>query len=207
MVLRAVHGRPDVLWIAAYDDATYHAQSYLVLHPKGNLLVDVPAYQVDVIRAIQRRGGVRYIFITHKDDIGAAASFHEFFQARIIIHKSEARYVQGVEVEVPFEGDFMLNSDIAIVHLPGHTPGSSALLDLRPPGVLFIGDALNIHPQGQLFVPPHPWDFDPVLKRVVLRKLLQYDFELILPAHPPEPGRYVSERGRELLEQLLRRIL
>lgn len=206
-VLHPLPERPDIYWIEVYDPQTYHAQSYLLVHPEGNILIDVPAYRKEVIRALQERGGVRYIFITHKDDIGSAGTFQEFFHARIILHRSEAHYVRDGQVDIAFDGDLSLYPDVVIVHLPGHTPGSAALLDLRAPAALFCGDAINVKDTHELFVPRHPFDFDARLKRITLRKLLQYPFELVLPAHPAHPGLYLPAGGRQHLEQLLRRIL
>lgn len=207
MVLHPVNHCENIYWFSEYDPATYSAQAYLLLHPDGSILIDVPPYTPEIIRAIQQFGPLRYIFLTHRDDIGACAMFQQFFHARVILHRTEIRYYREGPVDIPFEGDFMLGPDVMIVHLPGHTPGSSALLDLRPPGAVFVGDALNIDESGELYIPPHPWDFDPLLKRHSLKRLLDYTFEVVLPAHPPEPGKVMTHGGKEKIAKLLRRVL
>ncbi len=207
MVLHAVNHCENVYWFEASHPSTYGAVAYLLLHPEGSILIDVPVYSPETVRAIQTFGPLRYIFITHRDDIGPAAEFQNFFKARVILHRTEVRYYREGTVDLPFEGDFMLHPDIAIVHIPGHTPGSAALVDRRPPGVVFVGDAVNLDDAGELYVPPHPWDFDPVLKRYSLKKLLDFEFEVILPAHPPKPGEFLFQDGRLRLESLLKRLL
>lgn len=206
-ILNPVNHCENIYWFTSSDPATYHAQAYLLLHPQGSILIDLPNYCPEVIRAIQEICSPSYIFITHKDDIGAAPEFQSFFNARVVLHTSEVRHYPEGLVDIPFEGDFLLHPDIMIVHLPGHTAGSSALVDMRPPGAVFVGDALNIREDGELYIPPHPWDFDPILKRYTLKKLLEYTFAFLLPAHPPSPGQVVSKDARLKLESLLKRVL
>ncbi len=206
-ILKPIENNPFIFWIHAYDEATYHAQSYLLRHPEGDILIDVPPFTPEVVHALQEQSDLSYLFITHKDDIGSADRFVEFFHVTVILHHSEVRYFKPHRVDVPFEGDFHLNREIIILHLPGHTPGSAVLLDLRKPSALFAGDVLNIDKEGNLFIPPHPWDYDPHLKRLTLRKLMSYEFDLILPAHPHSPDVFILQDGKKRLEELLRREL
>ncbi|MCL7045686.1 hypothetical protein MKW94_023866, partial [Papaver nudicaule] len=52
-----------------HSEASYGATSYFITHPDGNILVDSPRYTERLARRIETLGGVRYMFLTHKDDV------------------------------------------------------------------------------------------------------------------------------------------
>ncbi|MFO0984138.1 MAG: GAF domain-containing protein [Planctomycetota bacterium] len=115
--------------------------AYILLHPQGNVLIDGlplfdPAFQPDV----EELGGLSHIFITHADLIGATHLYRHAFQATVHMHRADASAAIPGTVDAPFAQPIELLPDLKLLHVPGHTPGSSALLDRRDGGTLFSGD-------------------------------------------------------------------
>ena len=97
-------------------------------HPDGNWLIDSPRFVEHLARRFAEEGGIRYIFLTHRDDVADAASYAERFSAERIIHRLELaaqpdaeRVIDGLE---PVE----LAPDFLAIPTPGHTRGHCALL-------------------------------------------------------------------------------
>ncbi|PNH04377.1 hypothetical protein TSOC_009466, partial [Tetrabaena socialis] len=44
--------------------------AYLVVRPQGNILVDSPRFNPVLARRLEAMGGVKYMFLTHRDDVG-----------------------------------------------------------------------------------------------------------------------------------------
>jgi hypothetical protein len=41
-------------------------ESYLIVRPEGNVMVDTPRFNPVLAKRLQELGGVKYIFLTHK---------------------------------------------------------------------------------------------------------------------------------------------
>src|SRR5947209_1268906 len=54
---------------------SFGGNSYFVEHPDGNWLVDSPRFVEHLARRFEAWGGIRYIFLTHRDDVADAASY------------------------------------------------------------------------------------------------------------------------------------
>jgi hypothetical protein len=64
---------------------------------QGNVMVDVPRWTPALAQRLRQLGGVRFIFLTHRDDVGDHARWAEALGAQRIIHASEANRRQGTE--------------------------------------------------------------------------------------------------------------
>lgn len=76
---------------------TDHHHQARTHHPQGNILVDVPRWTPLLAQRLQQLGGVRWIFLTHRDDVGDHQAWAEATGAARIIHRSEANRRQGTE--------------------------------------------------------------------------------------------------------------
>lgn len=169
---------PDVWHLGHPDPKSFEAHSYFVRSKAGGVLVDAPMYCDPVVSFLESQGGVKWVFLTHKDDVGDAARFAERFKAELFIHARD-------RAELPasaFDKDFKLADGLQVVCTPGHTPGSACLLYDADGGVLFSGDHLllskgNVRPVQFAWT----WDWDAQLDSAV--KVLAYDFETVLPGH------------------------
>lgn len=160
---------------------SYGASSYFIQHPEGNWLVDSPKFLPHLIGKFEAMGGIRYIFLTHSDDVGEAARYAEKFKATRIIHEQEAwsqpeaeRLIEGFE-PVQFLPDF------TIIPTPGHTQGSSCLLYKN--WALFTGDHLWWEAQEQRLAMPTHYYWNKQKQLESSKKLMNNHFEWILPGH------------------------
>jgi hypothetical protein len=93
-----VPGCADVHWCGFADQASFGATSYFIRRRQGgNMLVDVPRWSPALAQRLQQLGGVAWIFLTHRDDVGAHARWARQLGARRIIHRLEASRRQGTE--------------------------------------------------------------------------------------------------------------
>jgi glyoxylase-like metal-dependent hydrolase (beta-lactamase superfamily II)/ferredoxin len=181
------------------SEASYGAQSYLVRRAEGNVLVDSPRFVAPLAKRIEELGGARFMFLTHRDDVADHARFRERFGCDRVLHRDDASF----QVEVPLFGDDELGPGLRVIHVPGHTRGSCALLVDEK--YLFTGDHLWSDGEGRLEMGRSvSWYSWPEQKKS-LRKLLDYRFEWVLPGH----GRSLhlpAARMREQIESLLSRV-
>jgi len=66
------------------SESSFGAWSYLIVRPAaegGNVLVDSPRFTRPLVKKIEAMGGVRRMFLTHRDDIADHARFHQKFGA------------------------------------------------------------------------------------------------------------------------------
>ena len=88
--------------------------------------------------------------------------------------------------------------DLEFIHMPGHTLGSLAVL-MKKSKVLLVGDALYTDDNGFIDYSPSMYSLHRGLEKESVRKLLKYDFEIIISAH----GFPILNNGKERLLQFL----
>ncbi len=158
------------------SEASYGAQSYLIVRSGGNILVDSPRFVAPLARRIAELGGIRQMFLTHRDDVADHARFHERFGCERIIHRDDA----VIDAELLLDGDTVLAPGLRVIHVPGHTRGSCVLL--VDDQYLFTGDHLWAW-DGRLEMGRNVSWYSWAEQKKSLRKLLDYRFEWVLPGH------------------------
>jgi glyoxylase-like metal-dependent hydrolase (beta-lactamase superfamily II)/ferredoxin len=173
-------------------ESSFGARSYLLVRSRGNILVDSPRYAAPLVEAIEALGGVRWMFLTHRDDVADHRKFRERFGCERILHRDDV--VAGTrEVEIKLEGDAPVpfDDEVLFIPVPGHTPGSTCLLYRER--FLFSGDHAWSDAAGERVVASHRvcwYDWD--LQTASMARLADYRFEWLLPGHglrcrlPPE---------------------
>ena len=170
-----------VFYCGFNSEKSFGANSYFIQHPDGNWLIDSPRYMKHLVDAIERMGGLRYVFLTHEDDVADAAQYATRFGARRIIHRADADAMPDSEWIVEGLETVRLAPQFELIPVPGHTPGSSALLyDSR---FLFTGDHLWWDPDARSLEAPRRlvWRSRAMVQSI--EKLLNYRFEWVLPGH------------------------
>jgi glyoxylase-like metal-dependent hydrolase (beta-lactamase superfamily II)/ferredoxin len=174
------------------SESSFGARSYLIVRPRGNILVDSPRYAAPLVEAIEALGGVRWMFLTHRDDVADHRRFRERFGCERILHRDDV--VAGTrDVEIKLEGDApaAFDGEVTFIPVPGHTPGSTCLLYRRQ--FLFAGDHAWSDVAGERVVASrrvcwYDWD----RQTASMARLADYRFEWLLPGHgmrcrmPPE---------------------
>jgi glyoxylase-like metal-dependent hydrolase (beta-lactamase superfamily II)/ferredoxin len=170
-----------VFYCGFNSQKSFGANSYFIRHSEGNWLVDSPRYIKHLVDAFERMGGLRYIFLTHEDDVADAARYAARFGATRIIHRADAAAMRDAEWVVDGSEVIPLTPQFNLIPVPGHTPGSSALLyDER---FLFTGDHLWWEPETRSLQAPRRlvWRSREMVQS--LEKLLDYRFEWVLAGH------------------------
>jgi glyoxylase-like metal-dependent hydrolase (beta-lactamase superfamily II)/ferredoxin len=120
---------------------SYGGNSYFIRHPGGNWLIDSPKFVTPIVRRLEELGGVRHIFLTHRDDVADAQRHAEHFGSRRIIHRDELASQPGAEVVLDGEGPWELAPGFVAILTRGHTRGHCVLLFQER--FLFTGDHLD----------------------------------------------------------------
>jgi glyoxylase-like metal-dependent hydrolase (beta-lactamase superfamily II) len=185
---RAMRALPEELEAGVYycgyaAESSYGASSYLVRRAEGNVLVDSPRAARPLMRRLEELGGVRFMFLTHRDDIADHRAFRRAFGCERILHAGDVSpATAGVERVLQGDEPVALAPDLLAIPVPGHTPGSMALLHRER--FLFTGDHLWLsESHGRLSASRavcwHSWE----QQLRSLRRLLAHRFEWVLPGH------------------------
>jgi ferredoxin len=68
---------------------SYGAASYLIQRPEGNILVDSPRFAAPLVDRLTEMGGIKYMYLTHRDDIADHHKFHDRFGCDRILHQDD----------------------------------------------------------------------------------------------------------------------
>jgi glyoxylase-like metal-dependent hydrolase (beta-lactamase superfamily II)/ferredoxin len=193
----------EVSYCGFASEASFGAASYLIQRPAGNVLVDSPRASRPLLARLRALGGVNTMFLTHRDDVADHAVFHRELGCDRVLHRADMSPATA-EIECPFDGDapVELAPDLLAIPVPGHTPGSMALLYRET--FLFSGDHVWWSPaRGRLHasrcVNWYSWE-DQVAS---LRRLLDFRFSWILPGH----GRRLAAASPEAMRDELKRLV
>lgn len=140
-----------------------------------------------------------FVFISHRDDVAACCELKKEFGAKILIHEKDAHYVQDCQVDIPAKHLQRITPECVLIHTPGHSEGSACLLLERGEGILFTGDTL-MGGRDRLVLPPDRFSTDPALVKESVKKLVDYEFDAILPSR----GQIVVTDAKRKLTELIR---
>ena len=198
-----IHLEGGVYYCGFNSEKSFGANSFFIEHPDGNWLIDSPRYLKQLVEFFERKGGIRYIFLSHEDDVADCDRYAKQFGATRIIHQADVDAVPGAERVIEGEEPVRLAQQFQAIPVPGHTPGSMALLyDER---FLFAGDHLWWEPEPETLGAPQNlvWS-EPHLVRSI-EKLLAYRFEWVLAGHGDHVKLPVPEMRARLVALLERR--
>ena len=192
----------NVYFCGFTSESSFGAWSYLVVRPEeegGNVLVDSPRFTRPLVRKIEALGGVRTIFLTHRDDVADQDKFARHFSAPRHMHEDDHAARYGVEHVIGGGEAVRLDRDLLIIPTPGHTRGHAVLLYRDK--YLFTGDHLAWSPSRRALTAFRTacWYSWPAQTRS-MRRLLDYSFEWVLPGH----GRIHHAPAGEMRAELLR---
>ena len=127
-------------------------------------------------------GGVRLMFLTHRDDVADHAKWAREFGCTRIMHADDGGARLGAERIVSGLDEERLDGDLLAIPTPGHTRGHMALL--YRDRYLFTGDHLSWSPGRRSLTAFRDvcWDSWPKQVRSLAR-LLDHRFEWVLPGH------------------------
>jgi glyoxylase-like metal-dependent hydrolase (beta-lactamase superfamily II) len=192
----------NVYFCGFTSEKSFGAWSYLIMRPEsegGNALVDSPRFTGPLVKKIEAMGGIRKMFLTHKDDIADHARFAEKFGARRFMHEDDGARRRGVENAIAGQEPFKIDDDLLVIPTTGHTKGHACLLYQEK--FLFTGDHLAWSPTKETLTAFrsanwYKWD----VQIHSMERLLDYSFEWVLPGH----GRIHQDTREGMREHLAR---
>lgn len=175
-----------------HAENSYGAASYLIQRPDGNVLVDSPRFVPPLVQRLEDLGGIRYLYLTHRDDVADHDKFRHHFGCDRILHRDDiTRATQDVELQLTGTEPVQIAPDLLVIPVPGHTRGHTVLLYNNQ--FLFTGDHLAWSESLQ-----HLYAFREACwyswKELMqsMERLSHYSFEWVLPGHG---RRYCSDRA------------
>lgn len=166
-----------------HSEKSYAAASYLIQHPDGNILIDSPRFTPPLVKQIEAMGGIKYLYLTHRDDVADHQKFHEHFGCDRILHQDEINAdTRSVEHKLQGTEAITFTPELVIIPVPGHTKGHTVLIYKNK--FLFTGDHLAFRRQiGHLggFRDACWYSWSEQIKS--MKVLANYDFEWVLPGH------------------------
>jgi glyoxylase-like metal-dependent hydrolase (beta-lactamase superfamily II)/ferredoxin len=175
----------NVYYCGFNAESSFGAWSYLVVRAEeegGNVLIDSPRFTRPLVRKIEALGGLRTIFLTHRDDVADHERFARHFRAERVMHADDNAARYGVEHVIQGEEAARLDSDLLIIPTPGHTRGHAVLL--YKDKYLFTGDHLAWSPARHTLTAFRSacW-YSWAVQTRSMQRLLGYSFEWVLPGH------------------------
>ncbi len=188
----------EVFYCGFNSEKSFGANSYFVKSINGNWLIDSPRFSSHLLKRFEKLGGIKYIFLSHRDDVADAESFATHFGAKIIIHRQDSVAVKRADILIDGDLPVEIESNFVVIPTPGHTSGHCVLLYKNK--FLFTGDHLWWDREMKSLYASksvcwYSWE-----KQVEsIEKLLNFEFEWILPGH----GQMVKLSKDEMRDELL----
>lgn len=166
-----------------HSENSYAAASYFILRPEGNVLVDSPRFAPPLVKRLEEMGGIRYMYLTHRDDVADHRKYRDHFGCDRVLHKDEINSgTRDVEIQLSGLDIVQLAPDLEIIPVPGHTKGHTVLLYNNK--FLFSGDHLAWSDElGHLVAFRDVCWYSWPEQLQSMRRLADYSFEWVLPGH------------------------
>jgi glyoxylase-like metal-dependent hydrolase (beta-lactamase superfamily II)/ferredoxin len=185
---------------------SFGASSYLITRPSGNVLVDSPRATRPLLERLEALGGVRFLFLTHRDDVADHAVFRQRFGCERILHRADVTAeTRGVERIVDGDAPIALDGELTVIPVPGHTRGSAALWYRD---FLFTGDHLAADEDraGELDAWPGVCWYSWAEQTRSMARLRDFAFRRVLPGHGRRFFAATHEELRAALDRLIARM-
>lgn len=194
---------------------SYGGNSYFIAHKDGNWLIDSPKFLPHLVKRFEQMGGIRYIFLSHRDDIADAAKYATAFNAKRIVHLDDADSAPGSEIVLDIQSaqavDSNLNSQfqsdlgeqLTIIPTPGHTKGHMVLLYKNQ--FLFTGDHLAFDRDTQQLEAFRDFCWYSWKEQIEsMAKLSRFTFSWIFPGHGQRIHLNEDEMHKQMIDLVAR---
>ena len=192
----------NVFYCGYHSPKSYGAASYFIQRPEGNVLIDSPRFTPPLVKQLEAMGGVKYLYLTHRDDVADHEKFHQHFGCDRILHAQDvSATTASVEIQPAGEVPFALDDELLIIPQPGHSAGHTVLLYKGK--YLFTGDHLAWSARLNHLYAFRNFCWDSWPKQIESMKALakhtnNYHFEWVLPGH----GRRFSTSAKEMSDRM-----
>lgn len=167
----------------------YHAQksfgaaSYFIQTKEGNILIDSPKFSKPLVQRLEEMGGIKYLYLTHKDDVADHQKYHDHFKCDRLLHLDDiTEKTKDVEIKLENSEPLEFIKDFLIIPVPGHTKGHCIFLYQNK--FLFTGDHLCWSDNKNQLIGFKDFCWYSWEKQIEsMEKLVAYNFNWILPGH------------------------
>lgn len=180
--------------------ANFKVSAYLLVRPKGNLLLYSSKYIEDYYDFIQVKGGLEATLISHEHEASKFVNkvANQFNVAFYSPEKEKQTISKKCDVDKTFNGDEQLWDDFKVISTPGHSPGSSCFLWTAPDGknILFTGD--NLYPTTE-----DSWDAFALNRNDIpeivdsLKKMKELHVDFVVPTGTSAKNFFWKEIGNQ----------
>jgi len=207
-VLKGVHA------INLSEPGRLALEVWLLNCEEGTVLIDtgMAPTAIDKIESELKGTGktwkdIKTVLITHKhgDHVRNLAKVKELSGAEVMSHEGDAADIEkatGVKVrglkdkeKIPYCGG------IEVIHVPGHSEGNCSYY-LPTKKVMIAGDTIFGDDQGNLTAPPERYCLDVKQAERGIKRLLDYDFDVLLITHGKDTMKDAKSRVKELTEKI-----
>ena len=192
----------NVFYCGFNAESSFGAWSYLIVRPDkegGNVLIDSPRFATQLIKKFDAMGGVRRMFLTHKDDVADHQRFADRYGCERIMHADDGAERLRIQRVIRGRDAVALDNELIAIPVPGHTRGHMVLLYKNK--FLFTGDHLAWSPNRKSLIAFRSacwYSWTEQIKS--MQNLLDYEFEWVLPGH----GRIHHDSAANMRAQLER---
>jgi len=166
-----------------HAENSFGATTYAIARSQGNILVDSPRFTRPLVKRLEEMGGVRYLYLTHQDDVADHQKFRDHFGCDRILHCDDiTAETQTVEIQLSGADPVEFAPDLLVIPVPGHTRGHTVLLYRQQ--FLFSGDHLAWSSHLNQLHAFRRYCFYSWAEQIrSMHKLASYTFEWVLPGH------------------------
>lgn len=177
------HIADEVYYLGYTSRDSFGATSYLIKRPEGNILMDSPRFHPWLVKELEKMGGVKWMILSHQDDVADHKKFHEHFGCERFIHADDVNSdTEDCERILEGPGPFEIAEDVKIITTPGHSKGHVCVNYKNT--FLFTGDHLFVDQEKRHITASRGvcwYSWSEQIKSV--EKLLTEKFEWVMPGH------------------------
>ncbi|MCB1214576.1 MAG: MBL fold metallo-hydrolase [Deltaproteobacteria bacterium] len=191
-----------IFYLGYAAEASFGARSYLLKIAEGYWMIESPRWNLSLVKSLHAWGGLKGIFLSHQDDVADADRYAREFGAKRVIHQLELKAQPDAEEVLQGKGPWPLEKGMEAIFTPGHSAGHCSLWVDKT--YLFSGDHLWYSRSRQdLGASKEVCWYDWPTQIESMEKLLNIDFEWVLPGH----GRWFYDEKIKMKERLQKLII
>jgi glyoxylase-like metal-dependent hydrolase (beta-lactamase superfamily II) len=175
-------------WGSTYVDRPWDLNGYAISLAGFTVLVDPPEPEEDEWSGFDTMRPIAKIVLTNRDHVRGAELFRTSCDASLVAGADEVMQFAPIRIDEEVREGELIAGVLRVIHLPGKSPGEIGLyfdpahhaVSRERGGIVLLGDAIIGNPPGALGLIPEPKLDDPRKLKQSLRKLLDYDFDVLL---------------------------
>jgi glyoxylase-like metal-dependent hydrolase (beta-lactamase superfamily II) len=175
-------------WGSTYVDRPWDLNGYAIRLDGCTVLVDPPAPEEHDWPSFDLMKPITEVVLTNRDHVRDIELFRTRYGARLVAGTDELPQLAAVAIDTAVREGDLIAEVLRVIQLPGKSPGEIGLyfdpahhtVSREMGGILLLGDAIIGNPPGGLSLIPESKLDDPSKLKRSLRKLLDYDFDVLL---------------------------